>query len=120
MKISPALQSAFKLLGRALWHFLYFPIWWYTVGFLRCLKRLRLFLADRSESLGVWVWLKNIFTPMYGRRDFASRLISFVMRLIQVLFRGLILFFWLAVVLTIAFIWLILPPLVVFNLLKQL
>ncbi len=33
------------------------------------------------------VWLKNLFVPMYGQKDAASFIISFVIRLIQIVFR---------------------------------
>lgn len=119
MQIYPGLRSAAKLLIQTLVEFLYFPLWWYSVGFFRCLKLLGAFLHDRSESLGVLVWLKNIFKPMYGQRDFASQIISFFMRLIQVIARSLAWIFWLILTLAAAAGWLLLPLLVAYNIWLQ-
>ncbi len=109
-----------KIILQILGEILYFPVWWYSVGFIRTVKSVFRFWSAREESLGFSVWLKNIFVPMYGQRDIASRVISFVMRLIQVIFRGLILLFWLAVILAILIIWLAFPILLFLGLVFQL
>lgn len=88
---------------------LYFPIWWYSVGFFRLLKNIWLFLGNQERSLGFFIWLKNIFVPMYGQRDWAGRLISFFIRLIQIIFRGLALFIWLLLSLALILVWLLIP-----------
>ena len=98
-----------KIILQIIGEILYFPIWWYTVGFGRLVKNSWGFLKNQEINLGFGVWLKNIFVPMYGQRDFASRLISFVMRLIQIIFRGAVLLLWLFLVLLALIIWLILP-----------
>ncbi|MFA6194531.1 MAG: hypothetical protein WC719_02150 [Patescibacteria group bacterium] len=109
-----------KIILQILGEILYFPVWWYSVGFIRAVKSVFRFWRAREESLGFSVWLKNIFVPMYGQRDIASRIISFVMRLIQVIFRGLILLFWLAVILIVLIIWLTFPILLFLGLVFQL
>ena len=109
-----------KIVLKFIWEIIYFPLWWYTVGLFRLLKGVRSFLHDRQVNLGVGVWLKNIFTPMYGQRDFISRLISFIVRLFQVIFRGLAWLLWLALCLIAILVWLLLPALVVYMLVVQL
>lgn len=45
------------------------------------------------KSMAVGVWVKNIFVPMFGQRDWQSRIISFVMRVVNIIgrsFAGLI------------------------------
>jgi hypothetical protein len=119
MASSPALKSSIKLIGQFLVEFLYFPLWWYSVGFFRCLKHLASFLRGWSESLGVLVWVKNIFRPMYGQRDFASHVISFFMRSVQVVARSIAWTFWFLVALLAAAFWLLLPIVVAYNIWLQ-
>ena len=70
--------------------------------------------------LGVKVWVVNIFTPMFGQRDIAGVLISFFMRIFQIIGRSLVLIFWSALMFFLLLVWLVLPIAVflgiVFNL----
>ena len=106
--------------GEVAFTIIYFPFWWYSVGFIRFLRSLGGFLRNREESLAWFVWVKNIFRPMYGQGDFAGRLISFVMRLIQIIFRGVALIFFVLVAFILAVVWLALPPLVLAFIFLQL
>jgi hypothetical protein len=103
------LTYSLKIILQILGEILYFPWWWYSTGFWRWARDLSKFWLNQEKILGVSIWAKNIFVPMYGQRDLASRAISFVMRLIQVIVRGLALLFWLAVVLILAVLWLAWP-----------
>ncbi|MFA5184221.1 MAG: hypothetical protein WC456_01710 [Patescibacteria group bacterium] len=98
-----------KIILQILGEILYFPVWWYTVGFGRLAKNAWLFLLNQEQILGFGVWLKNIFVPMYGQRDAAGRLISFVIRLVQIIFRGAVLLVWFLVALAALLLWLALP-----------
>ncbi len=98
-----------QIILQVLGEILYFPVWWYSLGLWRFSKALSLFWLGREKSLGLSVWVKNIFVPMYGQRDMASRLISFFMRVVQIIFRGLILLFLLLILLLIWLGWLLLP-----------
>jgi len=88
---------------------IYFPLWWYSVGFVRTLKSLGLFLKEKWTIIGAGVWIKNLFTPMYGQTDFASRAISFFVRLFQIIFRFLAFVLFLVLVIIAVFLWLSLP-----------
>lgn len=103
------LISAFAVTARFLGNILFFPIWWYSLGFIRFAGKIIYFWRSEQQALGFSVWLKNIFVPMYGQNDFAGRLISFFIRLIQVIVRGLALIFWLLVGLILMAVWLALP-----------
>lgn len=109
-----------KIIIQILGEILYFPFWWYSVGFFRLVVVLAKFWRNQSRSLGFGIWIKNIFVPMYGQRDIASRLISFVMRLIQIVFRGIVLLFLFLLLFLIAVFWLAFPILLVYALLFQL
>lgn len=102
------------------WELLYFPFWWYTAGFLSLTNSLFGYLQDEFTALAIAVWTKNLFIPMYGQRDVASRLISFFMRLVQVIFRFL---YWLVLIVLIFIliaVWLIAPIFAVSELILQL
>ena len=108
-------QITLKILGEIV----YFPIWWYGPGLVRTIRKLGLFWLDQGRMIGFSVWLRNIFVPMYGQSDLAGRLISFVMRLIQVVLRGTVLLFWLAFVLAALCLWIALPPAIALSLAAQ-
>jgi len=97
----------------------YFPIWWYSFGLVEAGKKLGIFWLNQEKSLGLRVWVKNIFVPMYGQYDWAGRIISFFIRLIQIIFRGFILIFWLGVALVGFLLWLIVPMLLFITLMFQ-
>ena len=80
-----------QIIAKVLLEIIYFPIWWYSFGFFERLKKNWRFLVQREKSLGFKIWLKNIFVPMYGQYDITGRIISFLIRSVQVIFRGLLL-----------------------------
>jgi hypothetical protein len=109
-----------KVILSFFWGIIYAPLWWYSTGLVRLLVKSAGFLRDRQANLGFGIWLKNIFTPMYGQRDFISRLISFLVRLLQVIVRGLGLLIWLVLCFALIFVWLTLPIFAVYALIYQL
>lgn len=66
-----------------------FPAWWYGQGLVNVARYVVGFVRGYARKLGLIVWMKNIFTPMFGRYDWQSRLISVFMRAVNVFFRGL-------------------------------
>ena len=75
---------------------LYSPIWWYTAGAGRAWNRFRGRVSEGNQYLGWSVWTSNLFTPMYHQTDLSGRVISFLVRLAQVLGRSLAMAVWLA------------------------
>ncbi|MFA5130963.1 MAG: hypothetical protein WC467_00905 [Patescibacteria group bacterium] len=108
-----------KIVISLLLEIIYFPVWWYSVGFYRLLKNVGKFWRDQEKVLGFSVWAKNIFVPMYGQYDWAGRLISFLVRLVQVIVRGLALLVWLLLGIALILSWLIIPVLLVIALFFQ-
>lgn len=98
---------------------LYFPIWWYTKGLSRvsnyCLEKLN--TAVRRVGLGVW--LKHMFVPMYGDYTREGKIISVFMRLVVLFYKIIMMFFWLIYVLIIFILWIILPVLFIYYILFQ-
>lgn len=114
-----------------IWHFLsifaleakdivFFPLWWYSSGFLNLLIGLKEFISDSEKSLGFFVWVKNLFVPMYGQRDPQGFIISIFIRGIQSLARGFFLLVVVSFALLIAIVWLILPILIMHQIFFQL
>jgi len=109
-----------KIITELIYDIAYFPIWWYSRGLVQVLFFVRDFLITREKSLALFVWIRNIFTPMYGQSDIAGKLISFFMRLIQIVFRSIIMLFWLLISFLLLAFWLLLPFLVAFEIVYQL
>ncbi|HTW96662.1 MAG TPA: hypothetical protein VMD74_03355 [Candidatus Methylomirabilis sp.] len=99
---------------------IFFPFWWYSIGLFRLIIWLKNFIIDREKSLAFLVWLKNLFVPMYGLRDWQGRIISFFVRLVQIIIRGIIIIFWIIVALIIFWLWIIFPVLVIYEIFYQL
>jgi len=73
---------------------LYFPVWWYTVGLLKAANFSWQRIRNMETRLGVKIWIINLFKPMFGQRDIAGVLISFFMRIFQIIGRSILLIFW--------------------------
>ncbi|MEI6835516.1 MAG: hypothetical protein WCK59_01665 [Candidatus Falkowbacteria bacterium] len=109
-----------KILTIILWDFLYFPLWWYSAGLVKTARGVLNFYKNQEAALGFLVWLKNILVPMYGQRDLAGRLVSFFVRLVQVIYRGLVMLVVIFLGLVFFIFYLILPPLILLAVYKQL
>ena len=108
-----------KIMGEIGRDILMFPVWWYTRGLVQLLGGLREFLANREKSLALLVWIKNIAKPMYAQTDWQGRLISFFMRLIQIIFRSLALLFYVVLTIFVTAVWLVLPLFVTYEIFFQ-
>jgi hypothetical protein len=109
-----------KIFADILKDIVFFPFWWYSIGLVKTVKNLAVFVADKEKSLGLAVWIKNIFVPMYGQRDIQGAIISFFVRLIQIIFRSLFLLIWIIIALIGFLIWLAVPFLIVYMIVWQL
>lgn len=94
----------------------YFPVWWYTKGLAHAAKWCFGLLKRGNDALAPGLWLANIFVPMFGQFDWQGRIISFIMRFVQIIARTIALIFWLAVCLLLFSIWLLLPVVVAYGL----
>ena len=88
---------------------IYFPVWWYTGGLKFIIQKCWEIFLSGNARLAPGLWLKNIFVPMFGQWDWEGRIISFFMRLVQIIGRSIALLFWMIFVLAIFWFWLILP-----------
>ncbi|HAY12725.1 MAG: hypothetical protein US83_C0004G0115 [Candidatus Falkowbacteria bacterium GW2011_GWC2_38_22] len=99
---------------------LFFPLWWYTRGLFNVVNAQINFIKDRQKSLALLVWIKNIFKPMYGQYDWQGMLISIFMRLVQIVFRSIFLFFWMIIAVVVVLAWVVLPVFVLYEMFFQL
>ena len=99
---------------------LYFPVWWYSEGLKKawqlCVRNSR----EANEILGLTIWLKNLFRPMFAQYDWQGRLNRFIVRGEQINLRSFAFLVWAAIIWCWLIFWLILPFVVftgvIFNL----
>lgn len=65
------------------------PLWWYGRGLVNAYNTVVAMVVSVWRSMGVWMWARHIFTPMFQQYDWQGRLISFFMRLFQVVVRSI-------------------------------
>ena len=99
---------------------LYFPLWWYGKGFFIFALKMLNFIKNQEKSLALFIWIKNIFKPMYGQSDLQGILVSIFIRIIQIIFRSIVMLFVILIALILIIIWLILPILVIYEIIFQL
>ncbi len=98
-----------------LWDILYWPVWWYSRGLIKAgnLALRQIVLQYHQLALGVWV--RNIFVPMFGQYDWQGRIISFFIRLVQIIARCILLVIWMAIIAVLFLGWIILPLYIVLQ-----
>ena len=99
---------------------IYFPFWWYSFGLLRVFKFSGKFLKERENRVGFLLWLSNIFVPMYGQYDLAGRFTSFIVRFVQVIFRGIFMSFFALISFLFVLIWIFLPIIAILGIYNNL
>lgn len=65
-----------------------FPLWWYGRGLAAWTRGVWEWWQGYRAAMSVWVWVRNIFVPMYGSYDIAGRIISFFMRVAMIVLRS--------------------------------
>ncbi|RJR31332.1 hypothetical protein C4569_02720 [Candidatus Parcubacteria bacterium] len=115
-----ALSTAKYLIYDVIFDFLYWPVWWFTAGaalfWLFCFKKIK----DMQNYLGLSIWLKNLFTPMYAQFDWQGRLISFFIRLVMLIFKSFFLLIYSVIFLAIYLLWFLMPLIVVYEIIFNL
>lgn len=86
MHIAAQIIRAF---GVVLLDFMTFPWWWYGSGFRRVLAWAGRTLRGWEHAVGLRLWAKNLFVPMFGQTDWQGRFISFGLRLVILIGRTL-------------------------------
>lgn len=89
------------------------PLWWYSTGLVAVLKTLWRTFDYQWKSMAVGVWIKNIFVPMFGQRDWQSRIISFIMRVVNIIGRSFAGLIWAMILMLVAVIYVAWLPIIV-------
>ena len=95
------------------------PIWWYTEGLAKALRFFARNAAYGANVIGVGIWMRALFKPMYGESSVQGRIVSFVMRLIVLVWDVVIFVILLALLLIFVIAWVFIPPLVVWQLVRN-
>jgi len=97
---------------------IYFPLWWYSGGIKKAGRyAINLFL-NGNANLAPGLWLKNIFVPMFGQTDWQGRLVSILMRFVNIIFRFIGLILWAGVTVVVFLLWLAWLPGLVYLVLR--
>ena len=68
---------------------LFFPFWWYSYGLKRAFLASYGIVQFGNMTLAPGVWIENIFVPMFGQYDWQGRIMSFFMRVVNILYRSI-------------------------------
>lgn len=90
-------------------HVFLFPLWWYTGGAKKVLLGCVGMIQHANRQFAPGLWAKNLFVPMFGQRDWQGRIMSFFMRLMNIIFRSILLSIWTVMVFFIFLIWIFVP-----------
>ncbi len=99
---------------------LYFPIWWYSVGLKKRLDGFVDTARQANQEFALSIWVKNLFVPMYGQSDWQGRLVSFFMRLVQIIGRGILAGLWLIIGLVVIVVWIFAPVFIIWQIVMNL
>ena len=88
---------------------LYWPVWWYRGGLKMTWQILFKWIFAWHNRLGVGIWIKNWFKPMYAQYDWQGRIISFFFRTITIIWKSVIFLLGLVVFVLIFLLYIILP-----------
>ncbi len=94
-------------------------VWWYTSGLLALLHQVRDHTRGLAHSLNLDVLTKYLFVPMYGYYDFWSRVISFCVRVVQLVVSLIVTIIYIILELLLILAWMFIPMIVIGNIIYQ-
>ena len=97
-----------------------FPFWWYTTGLKIAAGFCFGSIKNQWLSLGVGVWLRNLFVPMYGETTIAGKIISFFARLAMIVGKSIWFVLWSLILMAAMLLYLIIVPITILNILYHL
>ncbi len=66
-----------------------YPVWWYSTGLGRLVLWIEEGLRYRWRKYALGLWIRHIGTPMYGEYSFLGRAVSFFIRIVVIIGRGI-------------------------------
>lgn len=98
-----------KTAGTIFFEIISTPVWWYTSGIRWIALRLGRSAAGVWTQAGVGIWIRNLLVPMYGQNDIWGRIISFLIRLVNIIARSVWCGIWVLLLLAVFALWVMLP-----------
>lgn len=92
-----------------------FPFWWYSTGAKKAAVFCWRKVANIEEGLALKVWVVNIFKPMFGQYDWQGKIISFFVRVVQIIFRSIIMLVAICFFIALFLVWLALPIYIIYQ-----
>ncbi len=86
-----------------------FPIWWYTDGLVMMWNKTFGAVMRWQYRLGIGIWLKNWFKPMYAQYDWQGRILSFFFRTLTIIWKSIIFLVGFVFIILIFLVYLLLP-----------
>ncbi len=113
------MNTAFKfIVFDVLIDFLTLPVWWYSKGLLQTLTWIGGCIRYVNDLTGLGLWTRTLFKPMYGERSFQGRIVSFVMRLIVLIWKLLSFIICLIFLLLLLIAWIVFLPAVLWRIIS--
>lgn len=109
-----------RLVLESILDIIYFPLWWYTSGIAYAVNGAQNSISVANNTLAPFMWLKNLFVPMFGQHDFQGRMVSVIMRFLNFVFRGIGLLIWTIVIFGLLLAWVLVPLGIVYMLIVSL
>ncbi len=85
-------------------------VWWYTEGLTLTAGKLARAWQEMESFVALRVWARHLFVPMYGLRDWQSRVISVFMRFFLLAWKVFFMAVWTVLTAGIFAGWVFLPP----------
>lgn len=104
-----SLAILFRLIGNFFLDVVSAPVWWYSQGIVWILQKLGMSINEHARNAALGLWVRNIFVPMYGQYDAWGRIVSFVVRLANIIGRGIWVLIWIVVCIGVFLVWIFLP-----------
>jgi hypothetical protein len=99
--------------------FLFWPVWWYTVGLRDMAKFVLKQIRDVWKSMALGLWIRNFFVPMYADRSILGRGISLVIRLIFLVWKSVWFVAWSIPSIVLLILWIVTPVGVIYLIIQQ-
>lgn len=97
-----------------------FPVWWYTRGLKNAARFCFGSISNQWQGLSLSMWLKNLFTPMYGETSIGGKIISFFMRIVVLIGKLIVFVVWSIILVLLFGLYLVALPVVVLLILSGL
>jgi len=99
--------------------FVYFPVWWYTVGLKQIIENRISSVTGMASNLALRILVQSLFKPMFGQYDRAGRIISFFMRIVIMIARLIYFGIYTILQFVIIIVWIAVPAYIVYRIISM-